>query len=334
MTLGPQSRALPDDPLWMPLLTHYRMDQGIAVDQGRMAAHIASLRPHVRQFLLAGSTGDGWELDASHLLDLVRLSRDGRVFDSSCRVLFGILRRTTDEIVEWAAMLERTLKAEGMPAAPFAGFAVCPPVDPQASQEEIRRHYERVLEATTVPVAVYQLPQVTGCTIEPPTMRALAESPRVTMFKDTSGADTVARSGAVEDVVLLRGAEGDYAEALRPEGPYDGWLLSTANVFARDFRQILLLRKAGKAEQAGELSDLLSRQIEALFEAAASVPVGNAFSNANRAADHVLAYGSSWPSIPAPLTVSGHRLPQDLLATAADILTRHPGVPDRGYMPT
>jgi dihydrodipicolinate synthase/N-acetylneuraminate lyase len=316
----------------MPLLTHYRADGGIMVDQDRMASHVRSLRPHVRQFLLAGSTGDGWELGTHHLLDLVRLSRDDGVFDSDCGVLFGLLRHATEQVVEWAELLEGDLKAEGLPAARFAGFAVCPPADPRASQEDIRRHYERVLEATTHPVAVYQLPQITGCEIEPSTMRALAENPRIAMFKDTSGADTVARSGSIGNVLLLRGAEGGYAEALRPDGPYDGWLLSTANVFAGDFRRILALRAASEPDQARKLSDLLSQQIKLLFEAAQSVPFGNAFSNANRAADHVLAYGSSWPSVPAPLTISGDRLPRDLLAAAANILIRHPGVPENGYM--
>ncbi|HEX7969755.1 MAG TPA: dihydrodipicolinate synthase family protein [Stellaceae bacterium] len=317
----------------MPLLTHYRRHDGVAVDRERMAAHVASLRPHVRQFLLAGSTGDGWELELGHLLDLAALARDAGVFDPASRVLFGLLRRSTDEVVEWAAALERDFKSEGMPAADFAGFAVCPPADAHAGQDAIRRHYERVLEATSRPIAVYELPQVTGCAIAPSTLRALAANPRITMFKDSSGADTVARAGPIEGVVMLRGAEGDYVEALRPEGPYDGWLLSTANVFAEDFRRILRLRDAGKADQARDISALLSRQIAALFKAAGEVPFGNAFSNANRAGDHLLAHGSAWRSAPAPLTVSGHPLPRDLLAEAAQILARHPGIPERGYLP-
>ena len=58
MSPAPESRALAADPLWVPLLTHYRGDAPAAVDHARMAAHVASLRPSVRQFLLAGSTGD------------------------------------------------------------------------------------------------------------------------------------------------------------------------------------------------------------------------------------------------------------------------------------
>jgi hypothetical protein len=35
------------------------------------------------------------------------------------------------------------------------------------------------------------------------------------------------------DVLLVRGAEGGYVEALRPTGPYDAWLLSTGTCSAR-----------------------------------------------------------------------------------------------------
>ena len=332
MSPASASRALTADPLWVPLLTHYRGGAAVAVDSARMAAHVASLRPHVGQFLLAGSTGDGWELSVRQLLDLARLSRDARVFDRQSRVLFGLLRPSTDEVIQWAQALEQNFLDEGMPAAEFIGYAVCPPVDARAGQDTIRRHYERVLAATTRPIAVYELPQVTGCSIAPATLRALAADPRIILFKDTGGVDAVAAAGAIEGVVMLRGAEGGYAEALKPDGPYDGWLLSTANVFGREFRQILRLRDTGQGDAARDLSDTLARQVAALFEAAGALPFGNAFSNANHAGDHILAWGAAWPSAPPPLTVSGHPLPRDLLAAAAHSLAQHPGMPERGYM--
>jgi 4-hydroxy-tetrahydrodipicolinate synthase len=329
---APARGALAADALWVPLLTHYRGTGPVAVDPARMAAHVAHLRPHVRQFLLAGSTGDGWELSVRQLLELARLSRNRAVFDREARLLFGLLRGTTDEVILWAGALEQNFLDEGPPAGELLGYAVCPPIDAAAGQDTIRRHYERVLEATTRPIAVYELPQVTGCSIAPETLRAIAEDPRVVLFKDTGGVDAVARAGAVAQVVMLRGAEGGYVEALKPMGPYDGWLLSTANVFGREFRQILRLRDAGQADAARQLSDTLARQVAALFESAGSLPFGNAFSNANRAGDHILAWGAAWREAPPPLTVSGNPLPGALLAAAAESLGRHPGVPERGYL--
>ena len=58
-TSGNEARL--SDPLWVPLLTQWRAAaQGVAVDPDRIAAHVRAIKPAVRQFLLAGSTGDGW----------------------------------------------------------------------------------------------------------------------------------------------------------------------------------------------------------------------------------------------------------------------------------
>jgi 4-hydroxy-tetrahydrodipicolinate synthase len=210
------------------------------------------------------------------------------------------------------------------------GLAVCPPVDPQADQAAILAHFERVLDETRSPIAIYQLPQVTGCSIEPDTMRVLARQPRVLMFKDTSGTDAVAAAGFT-GATLLRGAEGDYLGSLAPAGSYDGWLLSTGNALGTILRRILERHGRDEHAQALRLSKALAILVEMLFAAAASVPFGNAFSNANRAVDHLRAYGREWPPRPPPLTASGHELPDDLLAAAADLVGHFPALPERGY---
>lgn len=328
----PTDHATPPDALWVPLLTHFRRHgSGLAVDANRMASQIRAMQPDVRQFMLAGSTGDGWEMGLDHLLDIVRLTRRAEVFGET-RILFGVLRPTTEEVVAWAQAVERALAADGPPAGTYMGLTVCPPVQKDAAQETILAHYRAVLAATKSPIAVYQLPQVTGCSIAPATLRAIAENPRVTMFKDTSGTDTVAQAGPLPGVLMVRGAEGGYVEALRPDGPYDGWLLSTGNVFGRALRRMLQLREAGDRERALALSAVVATMVQALFQAAGSVEFGNAFSNANRAADHVRALGRAWRSAPPPLTASGKELPIGLLEAAADIIGALPGIPEDGYI--
>jgi 4-hydroxy-tetrahydrodipicolinate synthase len=332
MSSARQERQI-NDPLWVPLLTHYRRRNGvIGVDADRMAAQIQAIQPAVRQFLLAGSTGDGWELSADQFSEIVRLTRRPEVFGRS-RVLFGALRRTTEEVVAWVQALERSLTEEGPPSGEFVGIAVCPPVDPEASQEAILRHYETVLASTASSIAVYQLPQVTGCRIGPETMQRLAAHPRITMFKDTSGEDTVAQAGGLSGVLLVRGAEGNYVEFLRPAGPYDGWLLSTGNVFGSLLRRMIGLRQDGQMRRAMQLSVVMTGLVEALFDAAQAVPFGNPFSNANRAADHLRAVGRNWREITPPLTASGNPLPPELLAATEDILGYLPGMPEHGYLP-
>ncbi len=66
----------------------------------------------------------------------------------------------------------------------------------------------------------------------------------------------MATSGvALDGVSLVRGAEGGYARWTRGGGgPYDGLLLSTANVFAPQLHVILELLAHGRRAEAAELS--------------------------------------------------------------------------------
>jgi 4-hydroxy-tetrahydrodipicolinate synthase len=331
MTSDARTR-LADDPLWVPLLTHYRPSgDGVAIDTVRTGAHVRSIRPAVNQFLIAGSTGDGWEIGLEAFLKLIEMTRNAEVFGGS-RLLFGALRPSTEQVVDWVRALDRDLADRGPPAGELCGIAVCTPVDPNASQDTIRGHYETILASTKLEVAVYQLPQVTGCRIGPETMLRIAENTRVTMFKDTSGEDTVANAGELRNVLLVRGAEGGYIDWLRPTGPYDGWLLSTGNVFGPLLRRMIQLHGDRQTSRARELSSVMTGLVSALFDAAKDVPFGNPFSNANRAADHLLATGRDWRHAPSPLTASGNALPPDLLSSAEDILGYLPTVAERGYL--
>jgi len=329
MSTSPE--APQDDRLWVPLLTQYRRQgSAVEIDPDRIAAHLSFIRPWVRQLLLAGSTGDGWEMSLDQLLSLVRLTSRPELFEGT-RFLVGALRPTTEGVIEWAQAVEREIEGMKSPAGEYRGLAVCPPIDANATQPEIVRHYERVLAETRSEIAVYQLPQVTQCSIEPETMRTLAANPRVTMFKDTSGKDAVALSGFTGPK-LVRGAEGDYVDMLQPTGLYQGWLLSTGNAFGSQLRRMLDLLEAGRRDEALAVSRVLTVVVNEMFTAAGKLPFGNPFSNANRAVDHLWAYGAGWADAPAPLTISGNEIPQALLEAASDIVGRFPRLPERGYL--
>lgn len=191
-----------------------------------------------------------------------------------------------------------------------------------------------VIDASPWPVSLYQLPQVTRCTLEPETVSALARHRNVAMFKDSSGADLVALANDdYGDLLLVRGAEGSYAAHLRPHGRYYGWLLSTRNAFAAPLCDILRAHADGRSAHAAEISRRLGADIDRLFVDAATVPFGKVFSNANRAADHILAYGSAgWRNVEPHETISGLPLPIYLLETADRIVSEHVEKIRSGYL--
>ncbi len=317
------------DPFWTPLLSHY---SGSGFDPDRTRRHIASVVPHVRQYLIGGTTGDGWAMPDPVLRFWLGLVCREDVFGPSQQVLVGAFGATAAAVIERAALVEEHF-LHHRPAAHFAGLTLCAPVDSAATQAEIKAHFRAILAATAAPVAIYQLPQITGCTIAPETLAELvAEEPRIVLFKDTSGTDAVARSELdFGKVRMLRGAEGDYAAQLKPAGPYDGWLLSTGNGFAPQLRAIAEAVAAGATAEAQRESERLTRLVEAVFALAAPLG-GNAFADANRAVDHLNAFGRSWRWAPSPIRADGSALPGALVAGAAGLLERAGLLREVGYL--
>ncbi len=323
--------------LWCPPLTHF--DESGALDRERMRAHLRSLQPWVKGFLVPGSTGEGWDLSAEEARELVAFVVD-EVGEARGHILVGVLASTVDDVLRrieeaMAWLRGRTGEREALAClarTPVRGFTVCPPSGSGLGQDAIRAGLERVL-SLGVPVALYQLPQVTGNEMSSETVAALAARfPGFYLFKDSSGADRVAAAG-FRGAFLVRGAEGGYAGHLAlAGGSYDGFLLSTANCFARQLGGMIDDLRAGRREEAEAVSRRLTAIWQELFAPASKVGFGNAFTNANKALDHFLAHGPGAGGLPPPLLHGRKRLPPELVAAAGAALTRHGLMPASGYL--
>jgi hypothetical protein len=214
------------------------------------------------------------------------------------------------------------------------GFAVCAPRGSDLTQDQIGAALVDLLSLGE-PLALYQLPQITQNEMSPGLVAALAARfPGFVWFKDTSGRDAVTDAGVdVGGVFLVRGAEGDYARALKTEGgAYDGLLLSTANSFGGELAAIVELSAAGRHAEAHRLSDRLASLVAEVFGIVAGVTAGNAFANAGKAVDHFYAHGPDALGAPAPRLHAGSLLPPDVLEATRDALARHDLLPRQGYL--
>jgi dihydrodipicolinate synthase/N-acetylneuraminate lyase len=335
------ARLLPDGipALWCPLITHY--DRDGAIDQPRVAAHLRHLSPYVRGFLVPGSTGDGWELSDAETRRLLETVIE-QITRLKLHLLVGALKIESEtalqaigETINWIEArtndghLENSLAQSGV-----CGFTICPPRGKELSQQQMSSALRAILEKQ-VPVAIYQLPQVTQNEMSPELVADLArEFPNFILFKDTSGADRVALSGQkLENVFLVRGAEGDYVRWLKiVKGPYDGFLLSSANCFARELHQIIEGLKVRRAKAAKETSERLTSCINEVFGIVTGLPHGNPFANANKAVDHFFAFGPKATGAPPPRLHAGVSLPADVIQAAGDTLARHDLMPEKGYL--
>jgi dihydrodipicolinate synthase/N-acetylneuraminate lyase len=325
--------------LWCPPLTHY--DAAGRLDRRRIARHLHSIAPYVRGLLVPGSTGDAWEMDPSEqreLLDeVLEITKELKF-----HVLVGVLRADAEaarqgiiETLDWLKYRDAHKVARGAPAAAdVCGFTVCAPTGRDLSQQEIHDRLAAILELG-VPTAIYQLPQVTRNEIAPQTVADLARCyANFYLLKDTSGADRVAASGVdLGGVCLLRGAEGDYHRWLRAGGgPYDGFLLSTANCFAAQLHRMIEHIQHGRLSAAQAEIAPVEKVVAGVFALVTGLPQGNPFTNANKAVDHFLAYGPRAAQTPPPRLHAGSTLPAEVIAATGQLLTECGLMPNAGYL--
>ena len=226
--------------LWCPPLTHFLADG--CIDAVRIRRQLEVIAPYARGVLVPGSTGEGWDMTDAEVRELLAVVL-GAAQELDLCVLIGVLRRNLPEMLaviqgtaSWLcdrAGMSTDLAA--MCALGVVGFTVCAPSGAALTQDQIREGLAAVLELGH-PTALYQLPQVTQNEISPESVAQLATAyPNFYMLKDTSGEDRVAAAELdLASVFLVRGAEGQYARWLKTGGgPYDGFLLSTANCLAR-----------------------------------------------------------------------------------------------------
>jgi dihydrodipicolinate synthase/N-acetylneuraminate lyase len=323
--------------LWCPALVHFA-DDG-AIDDGRMQAHLSYMLPAVKGFLIPGSTGEGWEMADETVSKLLGIMID-QLVKTEARLLIGILKTDTSEAcqsilatVDW---LKKKTGArdtlECLQNSSVCGFTVCPPSGIDLDQARITKALEGVL-SLEVPVALYQLPQVTQNEMSPQTVSALsARFPNFYLLKDTSGRDRIAKS-EFDDALLVRGAEGDYAKQLRAAGGgYDGFLLSTANCFGARLSTMIEDIENENVEAAESFSRSLTMLWAEVFQLAGNLGYGNSFTNANKAMDHYFAYGPGAASVQPPLLHSGKRLTKKLILAVGDSLKRFGLMPTGGYL--
>ena len=61
------------DPLWAPILTHYELADNLRLNKALIKKHMKWLEPSVKQFLVCGTTGDGWILSDKLINDWLEI---------------------------------------------------------------------------------------------------------------------------------------------------------------------------------------------------------------------------------------------------------------------
>lgn len=304
--------------LWFPPLTYYK--EGGVIDTEAMTEALSEIYPYSKGVLVPGSTGDGWVLSEDKQEMLVRFFLKGFDF-GRFSMMIGALKPTADDtiaaIAKWCSIIcEETGisdQAEAMAKMDVKAFVFCVPTGVNDRETQIRE-MSRVLDLG-LPMAFYQLPLVTGVTVDPAVIAELAAKyDNLIVAKDSGGKDEMAKSGLLGDrLMLLRGAEGDPSDMILGDTPiYDGLLLSTVNCFAREHRELM----DGKRDYNG-YGDVISEVF-----AAAAEPVSNAFSDSVRAICYAKKYGKAAIDMPQ-WCYNGEKLSEEFATKTIESLERN-----------
>lgn len=163
--------------IWVALVTPFR-DGEIdfpalqALARNMAASGIAGL-------VVCGSTGEAAALsDGEQLavLDAVLDAMQGAV--PTCLVIMGLSGNNMRDVLQ---------RQQQMQSRPIAGLLVPPPYYIRPSQAGLLDYFERLANAASVPLILYNIPYRTGVNIALETIQALAQHARIVAIKDCGG---------------------------------------------------------------------------------------------------------------------------------------------------
>lgn len=176
--------------IWVPLVTPFRDGALDLAAAGRLVEHL--LADGVDGLVVGGTTGEPATLtdaEQARLLAAVIEATAGR-----CPVILGVSDNDTARVAD---TLERTQRSG------IAGYLLTAPYFTRPSQQGIRRHFELAADATELPIVVYNIPYRAGVNIEVPTLRALAQHPRIVAIKESGNGNLDQLGALIADELRL-----------------------------------------------------------------------------------------------------------------------------------
>lgn len=157
------------------MVTPFRDDHGVDLPRAQeLAAHL--LANGSDAVVVAGSTGESPTLTQAEKAQLFRAV--GEAVEGRGKMLCGTGTYSTAET------LELTQAAEDAGAD---GLLVVTPYYNKPPQRGLIAHFERIADATDLPIMAYNIPSRTATRIEHDTLLRLAEHPNIAAVKDSTG---------------------------------------------------------------------------------------------------------------------------------------------------
>lgn len=226
-----------------PVVTPF--DKTGELDLRALKGFIKQLEPRVDGFLILGSNGETPYLEASEREQVVDAARSA--IPQHIPMMVGTGAESTQ------ATIQRTQRAaqQGADAvlvlAPYYNRASMTP-------QILDKHFRNVADAASIPVYIYNIPQVTGITHSSTWLAGIATHPNIKGMKDSSG-DVMALTETLrmvpKDFNVLTGNAPTLLAALAVGA--EGAILAAANVIPELLKQIIVSLEQVNLERARNL---------------------------------------------------------------------------------
>ena len=244
------------------MVTPFRDDHAIDIDGAeRLAAHLIDTGSDA--IVVSGSTGESPTLTHKEKAELFRAV--GGVVRGRGQLICGTGTYSTAET------LELTQAAEDAGAD---GLLVVTPYSNKPPQRGLIAHFERVAEATDLPIIAYNIPGRTATRIEHDTLLRLAEQPNIVAVKDSTGDfQGVSRlmAEAPPDFEVYSG--DDWATFGYVCLGAVGVVSVASHLVGPQIRQMIELIETGDVPAARKIHEGLSPLFNALFITSNPIPV-------------------------------------------------------------
>lgn len=204
--------------------TPFKKDE---VDYTAFRDHLTFLKnKNIQSFVVNGTTGESSTLTSKEKVELLKIAVE--VADGDITVIAGTGSNNT------AQTIAASKEAE---ALGVDGLLVITPYYNKTSQKGLLAHFSAVADAVSLPVMLYDVPSRTGMTIEPDTLKELAQHPNIVALKDATGdlAHFSRLQSVVDDRFSFYSGNDDLALPFFAQGGH-GIISVLANALPEDYQ--------------------------------------------------------------------------------------------------
>ncbi len=207
----------------------------------------------VGALVIGGTTGEAATLDCEERYELFRESK--RIVDGRAQLIFGTGTNDTRLAVR------HTKEAQSIGCD---GVLIVTPYYNKGTRDGLVRHYEAILEASSLPIILYNVPSRTGVNLDVGLVTELAHHSRVLGIKEASGSlDRLTELSLIDGLPLYAGNDAETHTVLSLGGV--GVISVVSNLYPKSMVELCNHFFTGEREKSLKIQKKLLPVINSLF---------------------------------------------------------------------